>query len=96
MNVSASRLRIEDCAIATVAGEEYESGYVAVEDGRISEVGGGRGPDEQAAGSPRELRRLFCQLPTPKGVSLSFQLHNPTVVADDISRLTAAPRTRES
>ena len=37
--MSAWRLLIEACAIATVAGEEYESGYVAVEAGRISEVG---------------------------------------------------------
>jgi hypothetical protein len=37
--VNASRLVIKNCAVATVAGEEHESGHVAVEDGRISAVG---------------------------------------------------------
>ncbi len=51
--MSTSRLLIEDCAIATVTGEEYESGYVAIEDGRISAIGSGRasvGPPMVACG----------------------------------------------
>jgi hypothetical protein len=28
--VNASRLVIEGCAVATIAGDEYESGYVAI------------------------------------------------------------------
>ncbi|MDQ3589922.1 MAG: 8-oxoguanine deaminase [Actinomycetota bacterium] len=51
--MSTSRLLIEDCAIATVAGEEYESGYVAIEDGRISAVGSGGAPDEHREGARR-------------------------------------------
>jgi imidazolonepropionase-like amidohydrolase len=42
--VSTSRPLIEDRAIATVTGEEYESGYVAIGDGRISAIGSGRAP----------------------------------------------------
>jgi cytosine/adenosine deaminase-related metal-dependent hydrolase len=44
--MNASRLVIEGCAIATLAGDEYDSGYVAIEDGRISSVGGGQAPEE--------------------------------------------------
>jgi cytosine/adenosine deaminase-related metal-dependent hydrolase len=44
--MNASRLVIEDCAVATVAGEEYESGYVAIEGTRISAVGNGSAPEE--------------------------------------------------
>jgi cytosine/adenosine deaminase-related metal-dependent hydrolase len=51
--VSASRLLIEGCAVATVAGEEYESGYVAIEGPLISAVGSGRAPDEQRKGARR-------------------------------------------
>ena len=39
--MNASRLVIEGCAVATVAGEEYESGYVAIEGTMISAVGDG-------------------------------------------------------
>jgi hypothetical protein len=49
--VSASRLVIE--GRATVAGEEYESGYVAIEGCLISAAGTGRAPDEQAGASRR-------------------------------------------
>ncbi len=55
--MNTSRLLIEDCAIATVAGEEYEFGYVAIEGCVISAVGGGRAPDEQAGGSRRLSER---------------------------------------
>jgi cytosine/adenosine deaminase-related metal-dependent hydrolase len=51
--VSASRLVIEGCTIATVAGEEYESGYVAIEAGLISAIGSGRAPDEHREGARR-------------------------------------------
>ena len=44
--MNASRLVIEDCAIATAAGDDYEFGYVAIEGGRISSVGSGRAPEE--------------------------------------------------
>lgn len=42
----SGRLLIEGCAVAAVdpAGTEHASGYVAVEDGRISAVGGGPAP----------------------------------------------------
>ncbi len=40
------RLLVEGCAIATLAGEEYDSGYLAIEDGRISSVGVGLAPEE--------------------------------------------------
>ena len=43
--MNPSRLVIEGCAIATLAGDEYDSGYVAIEGGRISSVGGGRAPE---------------------------------------------------
>jgi cytosine/adenosine deaminase-related metal-dependent hydrolase len=39
-----SRIVIENCAIATVAGEEYESGYIRIADGRIVDVGAGTAP----------------------------------------------------
>jgi cytosine/adenosine deaminase-related metal-dependent hydrolase len=44
--MNASRLVIENCAVATVTGDEYESGYVAIESGRISAVGNGSVPEE--------------------------------------------------
>jgi cytosine/adenosine deaminase-related metal-dependent hydrolase len=44
--MNPSRLLIEGCAVATLAGEEYDSGYVAIEGGRISSVGGGLAPEE--------------------------------------------------
>ena len=50
--MNASRLVIEGCAVAAAAGDEYDSGYVAVEDGRISSVGDGRAPEEYS-GVPR-------------------------------------------
>jgi cytosine/adenosine deaminase-related metal-dependent hydrolase len=50
--MNASRLVIEGCTVATAAGDEYDSGYVAVEDGRISSVGDGRAPEEYS-GVPR-------------------------------------------
>jgi cytosine/adenosine deaminase-related metal-dependent hydrolase len=44
--MNASRLVIEGCAVATVAGDEHESGYVAIEGNRISSVGSGSAPED--------------------------------------------------
>jgi hypothetical protein len=44
--VNASWLVIEGCAVATIAGDEYESGYVAIGGSRISVVGKCSAPEE--------------------------------------------------
>ena len=46
--MSASRIVVEGCAIATVdaAGMEYESGHLVIEGNRIVAVGGGPAPEE--------------------------------------------------
>ena len=44
--MNAPRLVIDGCAVATVTGEEHESGYVAIEGRRISAVGNGSVPEE--------------------------------------------------
>ncbi len=51
--MSASRLLIENRAMATVAGEEYEFGYVAIEGCVIPAV---RAPDERAGARSPALR----------------------------------------
>ena len=44
--MNASRLVIEGSAVATIAGDEYESGYVAIGGSRISVVGKCSAPEE--------------------------------------------------
>ena len=44
--MSAPRLVIEGCAVATVTGDEYASGHLVVEGDRIAAVGDGPAPEE--------------------------------------------------
>ena len=44
--MSALRLVIEGCAVATVTGDEYASGHLVVEGDRIAAVGDGPAPEE--------------------------------------------------
>ena len=44
--MSAPRLVIEGCAVATVAGDEYASGHLVIEGDRIAAVGEGPAPQE--------------------------------------------------
>ncbi len=44
--MSAPRLVIEGCAVATVAGDEYASGHLVIEGDRIAAVGDGPAPQE--------------------------------------------------
>ncbi len=44
--MSASRLVIEGCAVATVAGDEYASGHLVIDGDRIVAVGNGPAPEE--------------------------------------------------
>jgi cytosine/adenosine deaminase-related metal-dependent hydrolase len=71
--MSASRFVIEDCAIATVAGEEHESGYVAIEGSLISSIGSGRAPDEHREGA-RRIDGSGC-LATPGLVNCHHHLY---------------------
>jgi 8-oxoguanine deaminase len=44
--MSASRLVIEGCAVATVSGDEYASGHLVIDGDRIVAVGDGPAPEE--------------------------------------------------
>ena len=68
--MNPSRLVIEGCAVVTLAGDEYDSGYVAIEGGRISSVGGGRAPE----GYHRVLDGSGC-LATPGLVNCHHHLY---------------------
>ena len=70
--MNASRLVIEGCAVATVAGEEYESGYVAIEGTMISAVGDGPAPEEYRGG--RRVDGRGC-LATPGLVNCHHHLY---------------------
>src|SRR3712207_1220612 len=72
--MNASRLVIEGCAIATLAGDEYDSGYVAIEDGRISSVGGGQAPEEYRDDKLLRLDGSGC-LATPGLVNRHHHLY---------------------
>lgn len=49
--MSAQRLVVQGCAIATVdgGGTEHDSGHIVIDDGRISAVGPGSAPDDPSA-----------------------------------------------
>lgn len=49
----SEKLVIENCAIATVDGNEYSSGHIVVEGNRISAVGEGSAPDGVVRGARR-------------------------------------------
>jgi cytosine/adenosine deaminase-related metal-dependent hydrolase len=72
--MTASRLVIEDCAIATVSGDEYESGYVAIEGSRISSVGDGEAPEEYRGEDTLRLDGSGC-LATPGLVNCHHHLY---------------------
>ncbi len=72
--MNASRLVIEDCAVATVAGDEYESGYVAIEGALISSVGSGRAPEEYRGGGVLRIDGSGC-LATPGLVNCHHHLY---------------------
>jgi cytosine/adenosine deaminase-related metal-dependent hydrolase len=72
--MNASRLVIEGCAISTVAGEEYDSGYVAIEDGRISSVGSGQAPEEYRGEEVLHIDGSGC-LATPGLVNCHHHLY---------------------
>ncbi|MDP8949563.1 MAG: amidohydrolase family protein, partial [Actinomycetota bacterium] len=72
--MNASRLVIEDCAVATVAGDEYESGYVAIEGALISSVGSGRAPEEYRGGGVLRIDGSGC-LATPGLVNSHHHLY---------------------
>ena len=72
----ASRLVIENCAIATVDGSrtEHESGHVVVEGSRIAAVGDGPAPEEHASGDARRIDGSGC-LATPGLVNCHHHLY---------------------
>jgi 8-oxoguanine deaminase len=72
--MNASRLAIEGCAISTVAGDEYDSGYVAIEDGRISSVGSGQAPEEYRGEEVLHIDGSGC-LATPGLVNCHHHLY---------------------
>ena len=72
--MNPSRLVIEGCAIATLAGDEYDSGYVAIEGGRISSVGGGHAPEEYRDEGALRLDGSGC-LATPGLVNCHHHLY---------------------
>jgi cytosine/adenosine deaminase-related metal-dependent hydrolase len=72
--MSVSRLVIEDCAIATAAGDEYDSGYVAIEGGRISSVASGRAPEEYRGDGVLRIDGSGC-LATPGLVNCHHHLY---------------------
>jgi cytosine/adenosine deaminase-related metal-dependent hydrolase len=72
--MNASRLVIEDCAVATAAGDEYESGYVAIEGGKISSVGSGRAPEEYRDDGVLRIDGSGC-LATPGLVNCHHHLY---------------------
>jgi cytosine/adenosine deaminase-related metal-dependent hydrolase len=72
--MNALRLVIEDCAIATVAGDEYESGHVAIEEGRISSVGNGEAPEEYRGEDTLRIDGSGC-LATPGLVNCHHHLY---------------------
>jgi cytosine/adenosine deaminase-related metal-dependent hydrolase len=72
--MNASRLVIEGCAIATVSGDDYESGHVAVEGGRISSVGDGQAPEEYRGGETLRVDGSGC-LATPGLVNCHHHLY---------------------
>ena len=72
--MNASRLVIEGCAISTVAGDEYDSGYVAIEDGRISSVGSGQAPEEYRGEEVLHIDGSGC-LATPGLVNCHHHLY---------------------
>jgi cytosine/adenosine deaminase-related metal-dependent hydrolase len=72
--MNASRLAIEGCAISTVVGDEYDSGYVAIEDGRISSVGSGQAPEEYRGEEVLHIDGSGC-LATPGLVNCHHHLY---------------------
>src|ERR687894_678281 len=72
--MNASRLVIEGCAISTVVGDEYDSGYVAIEDGRISSVGSGQAPEEYRGEEVLHIDGSGC-LATPGLVNCHHHLY---------------------
>src|ERR687894_761837 len=72
--MNASRLVIEGCAISTVVGDEYDSGYVAIEDGRISSVGSGQAPEEYRGEDTLRVDGSGC-LATPGLVNCHHHLY---------------------
>jgi cytosine/adenosine deaminase-related metal-dependent hydrolase len=70
--MNASRLVIEGCAIAAATGEEYESGYVAIEGSKISAVGNAPAPEEYRGG--RRVDGSGC-LATPGLVNCHHHLY---------------------
>jgi cytosine/adenosine deaminase-related metal-dependent hydrolase len=73
----APRLVIEGCAVAPVAGDEYDSGYVAIGGNRISAVGNGRAPEEYRGGDTRRIDADGC-LATPGLVNCHHHLYQWT------------------
>jgi cytosine/adenosine deaminase-related metal-dependent hydrolase len=72
--MNASRVVIEDCAIATVAGDEYNSGYVAIEGSGISAVGNGSVPEEYRGEDTLRIDGSGC-LATPGLVNCHHHLY---------------------
>jgi cytosine/adenosine deaminase-related metal-dependent hydrolase len=72
--MSVPRLVIENCAIATVAGDEYDSGYVAIEGSRISAVGNGSVPEEYRGEDSQRIDGSGC-LATPGLVNCHHHLY---------------------
>jgi cytosine/adenosine deaminase-related metal-dependent hydrolase len=72
--MSAPRLLIENCAIATVAGDEYDSGYVAIEGSRISAVGSSSVPEEYRGEDTLRIDGSGC-LATPGLVNCHHHLY---------------------
>jgi cytosine/adenosine deaminase-related metal-dependent hydrolase len=73
--MSAARLVLENCAVATVDGQgtEYASGHVVTEGNRILAVGEGRAPEEASAGA-RRIDGSGC-LATPGLVNCHHHLY---------------------
>jgi cytosine/adenosine deaminase-related metal-dependent hydrolase len=72
--VNPTRLIIENCAVATVGGDEYDSGYVAMEGGWISSVGDGQAPEECRGGDTLRVDGSGC-LATPGLVNCHHHLY---------------------
>jgi cytosine/adenosine deaminase-related metal-dependent hydrolase len=75
--MNAPRLVIEDCAVATVAtvaSDEYDSGYLAIEGSRISAVGSGQAPEEYRAEDTHRIDGSGC-LATPGLVNCHHHLY---------------------
>ena len=72
--MSPPRLVIEGCAITTVAGDEHDSGYVAIEGSKILAVGNGSVPEEYRGGNTRRIDGSGC-LATPGLVNCHHHLY---------------------